>query len=203
MFVCSFVKCVKTILYNCLVSFNFQCVRLCEWERHKHIKKNYRHEHRRIMSSSAGFGFFYLLSLRTQLRQDCSLILLWSLSIVDQFWSFFFFFKIKVFEDKSVWSWKLAWMSALLCPLNFASSFIRNSHHQYVFFFSFPPFIRLNETHSSSFSIFSCLFLLFFMCVCVTMSLPDDCQRGHMARNTCADNAKKKLIQEQQEAWFF
>ena len=39
MFVCSFVKCVKTILYNCLVSFNFQCVRLCEWERHKHIKK--------------------------------------------------------------------------------------------------------------------------------------------------------------------
>ena len=109
-----------------------------------------------------------------------------------------------MFKDKSVWSWKLAWMSALLCPLNFASSFIRDSHHQYVFFFSlFPSFIRLNETHSSSFSIFSRLFLLFFMCVCVTMPLPDDCQRGHMARNTCADNAKKKLIQEQQETWFF
>ena len=70
-------------------------------------------------------------------------------------------------------------------------------------FFSFPPFIRLNETHSTSFSIFPRLFLLFFMCVCVTMSLPDDYQKGHMARNTCADNAKKKLIQEQQEAGFF
>ena len=41
------------------------------------------------------------------------------------------------------------------------------------------------------------------MCVCVTISMPDNCQRGHMALNTCADNAKKKLIQEQQEAWFF
>ena len=60
----------------------------------------------------------------------------------------------------------------------------------------------MRHTHPL-FPFFSRLFLLFFMCVCVTMSLPDDCQRGHMARNTCADNAKKKLIQEQQEAWFF
>ena len=73
-----------------------------------------------------------------------------------------------------------------------------------LFFPLFPPFIRLNETHSSSLSIFFPPFpSIFHVRVCVTMSLPDDCQRGHMARNTCADNAKKKLIQEQQEAWFF
>ena len=156
------------------------------------------------MSSSAGFGFFFFFAFVTY-TTETRLLLDFSLKS-EHCWSvlnFFFFFKIKVFKDKSVWSWKLAWMSALLCPLNFASSFIRNSHHQYVFFSLFPPFIRSNETHSSSFSIFSRLFLLFFMCVCVTMSLPDDCQRGHMARNTCADNAKKKLMQEQQEAWFF
>ena len=116
----------------------------------------------------------------------------------------FFFFLIKVFKDKSVWSWKLAWMSALLCPLKFASSFIRNSHHQYVFFSLFSPFVRLNETHSSSFSIFPVL-SFYFSCACVSQC---HCRRiarelVFMARNTCADNAKKKLIQEQQEAWFF
>ena len=70
-------------------------------------------------------------------------------------------------------------------------------------FFLFFPFHLFKWDTLILFFHFSRLFLLFFMCVCVTMSLPDDCQRGHMARNTCADNAKKKLIQEQQEAWFF
>ena len=51
------------------------------------------------------------------------------------------FFLTKVFKDKSVWSWKLSWMSVLSCPLNFASSFVRNSHHQYVFFCFFFPFV--------------------------------------------------------------
>ena len=43
------------------------------------------------MSSSTGFEvfFFFLLSLSTQLKQDCSLFFLWSLSVVDQFWNFF------------------------------------------------------------------------------------------------------------------
>ena len=100
-------------------------------------KKNYRHEHRGIMSSSAWFGFFPFVTYTTETR----LLLDFSLKS-ELFWSVlkFSFLKIKVFKDKSVWSWKLAWMSALLCRLNFASSFIRNSHHQYVFFSLFFPF---------------------------------------------------------------
>ena len=87
----------------------------------------------------------------------------WALLISFEVFFFFFFFK-------SVWSWKLAWMSALLCPLNFASSFIRNSHHQYVFFFSPPP----PPVHSFKwvavilFFHFSPVFSFYFSCACVS-----------------------------------
>ena len=200
MFVCSFVKCVKTILYNCLVSFNFQCVRLCVRERHKHIKKkNYRHEHRRIMSSSAGFGFFFCF----RYVHNWDKIAPW---FFFEVWALLISFEVFFFWNKSVWRQICVKLEVGLdVCIVVSTEFCKFVYTKFtspirLFFSLFPPFIRLNETHSSSFSR---LFLLFFMCVCVTMSLPDDCQRGHMARNTCADNAKKKLIQEQQEAWFF
>ena len=126
--------------------------------------------------------FFAFVTYTTETR----LLLDFSLKS-EHFWSVLkFFFKIKVFKDKSVWSWKLAWMSALLCPLNFASLFIRNSHHQYVFFFLFFPFCSLKwDTLILFFHFFTSFPSIFHVRVCHNVTARWLPERAHGTQHLC------------------
>ena len=186
MFVCSFVKCVKTILFNCLVSFNFQCVRLCEWERHKHIKKKlstWTQTDRVIVRWLWIFLFCFRYVHNWDKIAPWFFFEVWALLISFEV---FFFFLNKSVKDKSVWSWKLAWMSALLCPLNFASSFIRNSHHQYVYFFSFSPFHSFKwDTLILFFHFFPPFPSIFHVRVCHNVTARWLPERAHGTQHLC------------------
>ena len=130
---------------------------------------------------------FFLLSLRTRLRQDCSLIFLWSLSIVDQFWSFFFFFLNKSVLRQICVKLEVGLDVCIVVSTEFCKFvYTKFTSPIRLLFFSFPPFHSFKwDTLILFFHFFPPFPSIFHVRVCHKVTARWLPERAHGTQHLC------------------